>query len=146
MWDVKVFLMLGMCVQKANIFWFISQFLFERVEGISRVTIIDLDAHQVSRYITSLHVNSHRCLAAIIDDKIAPLLLPEPPCRQIWPLPSDSAECILKRLRWQTAEWIQAYANSRMSSAMLGTLFVWAFFILWKMHPNHDKESLLIFF
>lgn len=34
--------------QKAIIFPFISQFLFERVEGISRATIIDLDAHQVS--------------------------------------------------------------------------------------------------
>lgn len=35
----------------ANIFFsFIFQFLFERVEGISRATIIDLDAHQVSRY------------------------------------------------------------------------------------------------
>lgn len=36
--------------EKAIIFPFISQFLFERVEGISRATIIDLDAHQVSRY------------------------------------------------------------------------------------------------
>lgn len=36
--------------EKAYIFSFIFQFLFERVEGISRATIIDLDAHQVSWY------------------------------------------------------------------------------------------------
>lgn len=36
--------------EKNNIFPFVFQFLFERVEGISRATIIDLDAHQVSQY------------------------------------------------------------------------------------------------
>lgn len=44
---------------------FIFQFLFERVESISRATIIDLDAHQVSPVCVCW-----QCLGADTDSKV----------------------------------------------------------------------------
>ena len=98
--------------RKKNMFSFISQFLFERVEGISRATIIDLDAHQVSRY---HYLSLCRCALMLRSghwwQDNHPFTNPPinvAPCGPNWPLLSYSVECIWKNLHWQTAECIQA--------------------------------------